>query len=169
MIVAETPRLFISEFQIQDAPFYLELLNTPKWIQFIGDRNLKTVEDAEKYLLERTIPLYKKQGYGFYKLTWKDNNKPIGTAGLIKRVELEHTDIGFALLPSYEGKGFGFESSKAILELAHSKFSLKSVYGITLEHNTNSIKLLEKLGLTFEKRIKPFEDDKELLLFTINL
>jgi len=169
MIIAETPRLIISEFQIQDAPFYLELLSAPKWIQYIGDRNLKSVEDAEKYLSEKTIPAYKNQGFGFYKITLKENNKPIGTCGLIKRVELEHTDIGFALLPHYEGKGFGFEATEVILELANSKFHLKTIFGITLEQNSDSIKLLEKLGLTFEKKIKPFEDDKELLLFVKNL
>jgi RimJ/RimL family protein N-acetyltransferase len=165
MIIAETPRLFISEFQSQDAAFYLELLNSPKWIQNIGDRNLKSVEDAEKYLIEKTIPAYKKQGFGFYKITLKKNNKPIGTCGLIKRDELKHVDIGFALLPGYEGQGFGLESSQAILELAQSKFHLETIYGITLEQNLESIKLLEKLGLTFEKKIHPFEDNKELLLF----
>jgi RimJ/RimL family protein N-acetyltransferase len=169
MVIAETPRLFISEFQSQDASFYLELLNTPKWIRNIGDRNLKTVTDAENYLTEKTIPTYKKCGFGFYKITLKENNKPIGTCGLIKRDELEHTDIGFALLPHYEGKGFGLESSQAILELAKSKFHLETICGITLEQNLESIKLLEKLGLTFEKRINPFEDDKELLLFVKKL
>lgn len=169
MIVAETSRLIISQFTIDDAPFYLELLNTPKWIKYIGDRNLKTIEDAKKYLQETTLPIYKKQDYGFYKVSLKENNIPIGTCGLIKREKLEHTDIGFAFLPDYESKGFGYESSKAILELAKSKFKLKTVFGITLEQNINSIKLLEKLGLIYEKKIKPFEDDKELLLFAIDL
>ena len=169
MIIAETPRLIISEFQVQDAPFYLKLLNSPKWIEYIGDRHLKSVEDAETYLQEKTIPSYKKQGYGFYKITLKDTNQPIGTCGLIKRAKLEHTDLGFALLPEYESKGFGYESSKAILELAQSKFDLKRVYGITLEHNTDSIKLLGKLGLVYEKKVKPFAEEEELLLFAIDL
>ncbi|WP_223034605.1 GNAT family N-acetyltransferase [Hanstruepera marina] len=169
MIIAETKRLIISKFTPEDAAFYLELLNTPKWITYIGDRHLKTVDDAKNYLQEKTIPAYAKQGFGFYKLTKKESNRPIGTSGLIKRDTLDFPDIGFALLPEYEGKGYGYEASIKILELAKTTFKLNKVLGITLEHNTNSIKLLEKLGLSFEKKIKPFEDDEELLLFAKNL
>lgn len=169
MVVAETSRLIISEFAITDAPFYLQLLNTPKWIKYIGDRHVKTIAEAKAYLLEKTIPAYSKQGFGFYKLTNKETQKPIGTAGLISREKLQHPDIGFALLPEYESKGFGHEASIKILDLAQNKFNLKRVLGITLEHNLASIKLLEKLGLHFEKKVKPFEDDKELLLFAKDL
>lgn len=169
MIIAETKRLIISEFTADDAPFYLELLNTPKWIKYIGDRNLKTIEEAKTYLQEKTIPSYAKQGFGFYKLTLKETQKPIGTAGLISREKLDDPDIGFALLPEFEGNGFGYEASIKILELAQHKFNLKRVLGITLDYNTASIKLLEKLGLHFEKRTKPFEDDEELLLFAKDL
>ncbi|PNQ75422.1 RimJ/RimL family protein N-acetyltransferase [Hanstruepera neustonica] len=169
MIIAKTKRLIISEFKVEDAPFFHQLLNTPKWIAYIGDRHVNTIEDAKKYLLDKIIPAYNKQGFGFYKLALKDNGLAIGTAGLVTRPRLDFPDIGFALLPEFESKGFGYESSVAILELAKSKFNLKKVLGITLEHNKNSIKLLEKLGLEFEKRIKPFEDDEELLLFAKDL
>jgi len=169
MKIAETARLEISEFQISDAPFYLELLNTPKWIKYIGDRNVNNIEDAKFYLLEKTIPVYKKYGFGFYKLTLKGTNIPIGTAGLISRQNLDFPDLGFALLPEYESQGYGYESSLAILELAKTRFHLNKVLGITLEHNKKSIKLLEKLGLQFEKKVKPFEDDEELLLFAKKL
>ncbi len=169
MIVAKTKRLIILEFKVEDAPFFYQLLNTPKWIEYIGDRNINTIEDAKNYLLDKIIPAYSKQGFGFYKLVLKDNGVAIGTAGLVSRPRLDFPDIGFALLPEFESKGYGYESSIAILELAQSKFNLKKVLGITLEHNSNSIKLLEKLGLEFEKRIKPFEDDEELLLFAKEL
>ena len=169
MVVAETSRLIISEFTTADAPFYLELLNTPKWIKYIGDRHVKNIEEAKTYLLEKTIPAYSKQGFGFYKLTHKTSNKIIGTAGLISREKLQYPDIGFALLPEFEGKGFGYESSIKILELAQFKFNIERVLGITLEHNTASIKLLEKLGLQFEKIVKPFDGDEELLLFAKDL
>lgn len=169
MIIAETSRLIISEFTTDDASFYLELLNTPKWIAYVGDRNVNTIAEAKTYLQEKTIPHYKRQGFGFYKLALKDIHKPIGTSGLIKRDKLDYPDIGFALLPEYEGKGFGYEASNKILGLAQHQFNLKRVLGITLDHNTASIKLLEKLGLHFEKRTKPFEDDEELLLFAKDL
>jgi len=170
MIVAETDRLIIKKFTKSDASFFLELANSPNWIKYIGNRNLKTVKDAEKYLENGTIKSYKEFGFGFYKLELKsENNKPIGTCGLVKREELDDVDIGFAMLPEYEGKGFGYESSLEVLRFAKREFYLNKIVAITLPTNKSSIHLLEKLGLSFEKKIKPFEDDEELLLFAINL
>ena len=166
MIIAETQRLIISKITLQDAPFFLELMNTPHWLKFIGDRKIKTINDAEKHLRKGILKSYDENGYGFYKLQLKDeNNKTIGVSGLIKRKELEYTDIGLGFLPDYEGKGYGYESSVKIMKLAQHKFNLKKIAAITSPINKNSIKLLEKLGLTFEKRVIPFEDGKELLLF----
>jgi len=170
MIIAETNRLIISKFTKEDAPFFLELVNTPNWIKYIGDRNLKTIEDAEDYLENGSIKSYKEFGFGFYKLQLKNNNLiTIGTCGLVKREELDDVDIGFAMLPEYEGKGFGYESSVEVLNIAKHTFNLKKVVAITLPTNKSSIQLLEKLGLSFEKKVKPFEDDDELLLFAKNL
>jgi RimJ/RimL family protein N-acetyltransferase len=169
-MITETHRLIISKLTLEDAPFFLELVNTPNWIKYIGDRNLKSIEDAKTYLKEGTLKSYENYGFGFYKLELKEeDNKAIGTCGLVKRDQLESVDIGFAMLPDYEGKGFGFESSIEILKLAKDTFKLDKVLAITLPTNTNSIKLLEKLGLTYEKRVKPFEDDEELLLFAKDL
>ena len=166
MPIAETKRLLISKFTLKDAPFFLELTNTPNWIKFIGDRNLKTVKDSENYLKKGTLKSYSDYGFGFYKLQLKEENlKSIGTCGLIKREALDDVDIGFGLLPDYEGKGFGYESSVEILNLAQHEFNLKRVAAITLPSNKTSIKLIQKLGLSFEKKVKPFEDDEELMLF----
>ena len=170
MAVAETNRLIISKLTKKDAAFFLDLVNSPNWIKYIGDRNLKTVKDAKDYLKNGTIKSYNNYGFGFYKLQLKEEGlKSIGTCGLVKRDQLDDVDIGFAMLPEYEGRGFGYESSLAVLKLAKEKFNLKKIVAITLPTNHNSIKLLEKLGLTYEKRVKPFEDDEELLLFAKNL
>jgi len=169
-MIAETNRLIISKITLDDAAFFLELVNTPNFIKYIGDRNLKTVEDAKTYLKNGTLKSYEDFGFGFYKLLLKEeNNKAIGTCGLVKREQLDNVDIGFAMLPNYEGKGFGYESCIAVLKLAKEQFKLNKVLAITLPTNNNSIKLLEKIGLSYEKRIKPFEDDEELLLFAKNL
>ena len=166
MTIAETQRLIITKITLEDAPFFVELMNTPHWLKYIGDRNIKTVQDAEENLKKGILKSYKEHGYGFYKLLLKEeNNKTIGVAGLIKRKELEDTDIGFGFLPEYEGKGFGFEASVEIMKLAKHTFKLKRVLAITNPTNKNSIKLLEKLGLTYQKAINPFEEEKELLLF----
>jgi len=169
MIIAETERLLISKYTISDAPFFLQLTNSPNCLKYIGDKNLKTVADAVVYLQDKTIKSYTDFEFGFYKLTLKENNKPIGTCGLAKREKLDDADIGFAFLPEYERKGFGFEASVEIMKLAKSKFNLKKIVAITNPDNQNSIKLLEKLGLTFEKKVNPFDEEKELLLFAKTL
>lgn len=170
MILAETERLIISKFTIADAPFFLELINTPKFKKYVGDRNVKTVAQAEDRIKNGHLKNYEDLGYGFYKLLLKsENNIPIGTSGITQRDTLELPDIGFAMLPQYEGQGYGLESSKLILQLAKDVFKIPKIGAITSEHNTASIKLIEKLGLTYEKRVKPFEDDAELMLFAKTL
>jgi len=166
MIVAETKRLVISEFTINDASFYLDLVNTPNWIKYIGDRGIHSIEDAKKRIEESVLSSYVENEYGAYKLQLKDSNlKTIGSCGLYKRDYLDHADIGFAMIPEYENKGFGYESSIEILKLAENDFKQEKVFAITLPTNKPSIKLLEKLGLSYEKTIIPFDDDEELLLF----
>jgi len=166
MIVARSERLVISKFDIEDAPFYLELVNTPNWIKYIGDRGIKNLEDARTKIQESIITSYDTNGYGAYKLQLlTENLKTIGSCGLYKRDYLDDPDIGFAMLPDYEGQGFGYESSFEILKLAKDKFSLKRIGAITLPENQASVGLLKKLGLNYEKTIVPFDDDEELWLF----
>lgn len=170
MIITETDRLLVEKFTLKDASFFKELVNTPHWLKYIGNRNIKTISDAEAYIKKNHHKDYDTLGYGFYKLLLKEeNNKPIGSSGLVKREGLDDVDIGFAFLPEYEGKGFGYESSVAVLKMAKEQFHLKRVVAIASPTNLNSIKLLEKLGLIFEKKVKPYENEKELLLFAKNL
>jgi RimJ/RimL family protein N-acetyltransferase len=169
MIIAETERLLISKFSLEDAAFFLKLANTPHWLKYIGDRNLKTVKDAEAYLINGTIKSYADFGFGNYKLQLKQDNTIIGSCGLIKREQLKDVEVGFALLPEFEEKGFGYEASVAVIDEAKNKFHLKKLTAIILPINENSIKLIYKLGFTYEKRVKPFEDDQELLLFAKTL
>lgn len=166
MIVAETERLLISKFTIEDAPFYLELVNTPNWLKYIGDRNIKTLEDAEDRIKTTILTSYETLGYGAYKLQLKDDNLIIiGSCGLYKRAIFDYADIGFAMLPAYEGKGYGYESSVEMLRLAEHVFNQKKVGAITLPTNKPSIKLLEILGLKHQKTAVFFDDDEELMLF----
>ncbi|MCB4807462.1 GNAT family N-acetyltransferase [Tamlana sp. 62-3] len=167
MKVAETERLILETFTLNDAPFFLELVNSPNWIKYIGDRNTKTIKDAEIRITKGHLQSYKNHGFGFYKVLLKsENQKPIGTCGLIKREELPDADLGFAFLPEYEGEGFGFEASEEVIKLAKNKYGLKILLAIVQAENKNSIKLLSKLGFVFKKIIIPFNDGKELKLFT---
>ncbi|WP_339893315.1 GNAT family N-acetyltransferase [uncultured Algibacter sp.] len=170
MIVAETNRLLISKFTLKDAPFFLELVNSPIWIKYIGDRKTKTIKEAEERIETGHLKSYKTHGFGFYKLLLKaENNKPIGTCGLIKRDTLEYVDVGFAMLPNYESLGLAHEASIEIIKLAKNVFKLVKIIAITTPDNDSSIKLLKKLGLIYKKKVTPFEDEEELMLFTKTL
>lgn len=168
MNILETERLILSEYENSDAAFIMELLNTPSWLQFIGDRNIKSLDDARNYILNTPVASYRKNGFGLYSVKLKDGNIPIGMCGLIRRESLEDVDIGFALLPQFEGKGYAYEAAAAMLDYAKTHLKLKRIVAITNIDNVSSIRLLEKLGLKFEKNIKFEKEEKELKLFSID-
>lgn len=169
MIVAKTERLKLLKITLSDAPFLFELMNSPHWIKYIGDRQIRTIADAENHIKKNVISSYDNFGFGFYKVQLKTTEEPIGTCGLIKREQLEVPDIGFAFLPQFERNGYGHESSVAVLELAKEEFKIPKLGAITSQENKNSINLIEKLGLTFEKKVKPFENEEEVLFFAKEL
>ena len=168
MIISETSRLEIREFTSSDADFILELLNTPSWLKYIGDRKVYNVDDAVNYLEKGPMKSYTENGFGLYCVVLKDSNISVGMCGLIKRETLEDVDIGFAFLPQYEGKGFASESTNAVLDIA-KKINLKRIVAITLPENDRSIKLLKSVNMNFEKRIRFPDDKEELMLFSIDL
>jgi RimJ/RimL family protein N-acetyltransferase len=165
MQAIQTERLILRKFTVEDAPFLLELLNTPRWIQFIGDRGVRTVEGAAQYITDRFFKSYETYGFGFYILILKETQTPIGTSGLIKRDGLDGVDMGFALLPEYEQKGYGFEAGQAVLTLAKDNFNLKKLLAITNQDNHNSQKLLVKMGFKKDKTVVLPNDSIELFLF----
>ena len=165
----ETERLIIRPTSESDSEFIFELLNTPKWLKYIGDRDIKTVEDAKDYIKKKMTPQLERLGYSNYTLIRKQDNQKIGTCGLYDREGLDGIDIGFAFLPEYEKKGFAFESSNKLKEVAFSEFDIKIISAITTKDNVSSQKLLEKLGLKFIKTTKIPNDDEELLLYKIEI
>ena len=165
MMILKTERLILTEFTIKDTPFFFELVNDPDWIRFIGDRNVKELKDAENYLTDIIIPSYKNWGFGFYKVSLKDGTS-IGTAGLIDREVLDHVDIGYAFLPKGRGKGYAIESSKAILSHALKNLKLEIIVAIVNMDNTKSKKLLQKLGMRFEKMVLLPDETEEVCQFT---
>ncbi len=110
----ETERLILKPTSEEDAEFIFELFNMPKWLQFIGDRNIKTLENARAYIKTKMLPQLNRLGYCNYTLIKKTDNTKIGTCGLYDREGLKGIDIGFALLPGYERKGYAFESANKI-------------------------------------------------------
>ncbi|MDR3679283.1 MAG: GNAT family N-acetyltransferase [Flavipsychrobacter sp.] len=164
----ETQNLFITRLTEDDATFIVQLLNSPGWLQQIGDRGVRTIDDARSYLIKGPIHSYQEDGFGLMRVSLKTDDTPIGICGLIKRDALDDVDIGFALLPDYEGKGYGYEAAVAIMNLA-VKLNMARVVAITLPTNIKSVRLLERLGLRFEKMIRLPGDEEELMLMSKQL
>ena len=165
--IFETERLILKPTSEEDAEFIFELLNTPKWIKYIGDRNIKTVENARDYIKTKMLPQLKRLGYSNYTLIRKEDHCKIGTCGLYDRDGLEGIDIGFAFLPKYERKGYAFESANKLKNIAFNEFGLTEIKAITVKDNISSQKLLEKLGLKRNETVQLPNDDVELLLYEI--
>lgn len=164
-MVLETERLILRRFSSDDAAFVLELVNDPAWLEHIGDRNVRTLEDARAYLEKGTIAMYERLGFGMYVVALRDSKEPIGTCGLIKRDGLDDVDIGFAFLPQFRGKGFALESAAAVLEHGKRDFGLKRIVAIVSPANHRSIKVLESIGLRFERGITLPGDTEEISLY----
>jgi RimJ/RimL family protein N-acetyltransferase len=164
MNVLETDRLILRRLDPGDAAFILGLVNEPSWVQFIGDKGVRTLDDARAYILNGPMAMYERYGFGLY-WTGLKSGEPIGICGLVKRPALDDVDLGFALLPAYWGNGYAAESAAAVLDLAHRALGLERIVAITSQDNVRSIRLLEKLGLAFERNIRMSEAAPEVRLF----
>ena len=158
----ETERLFVRRFTVDDAQFILALLNEPSFIRYIGDKKVRSVEDARQYILNGPVASYERHGFGLCLVELKESRTPIGMCGLLKRDELAHPDIGFAFLPCFWNKGFAFEAATTVLNDARERSRLERVLAITSLDNDASIKLLERLGFRFEKVINLSADREQV-------
>lgn len=165
-MILETDRLELCKISPNDVEFIFELLNTPTWLQYIGDKGIKTLADARDYIITGPMASYNKHGFGLWLIKSKLEQVPIGMCGLIQRDYLEDVDIGFALLPQYTEKGYAYEAAKATLNYATINLALKKIVAFTDTDNERSISLLKKLGMTFEKMITIPNDSEKLMLFS---
>ncbi len=161
----ETERLILRPMSLDDAEFILDLYNRPKFIQFIGDRHLKTISDAENYIKSRFLPQFEKLGYGNYLMLTKEGNHKIGGVGIFEREGLDVVDIGFSLLDEFEGKGYAYEAAMKVKSIGMDDFNLKKISAITTKDNFSSQKLIEKLGLKFQKFVTIPDDTEELMYY----
>lgn len=163
--VYTTERLILKPTDQDDAELFFILLNSPKWLQNIGDRNIHSVEAASAYISEKIISQREKLGYSSFTILRKEDEEKIGVCGLYKRDGLDLVDLGFALLPEYEGKGYAFEATQKLVRKASEDFKIEQLAAITIPENTASRKLLEKLDFRFEKMISLPNDEKELCYY----
>jgi len=169
MNTIETERLSIRPLTAGDAGFILELLNEPSFIKNIGDRGVRTLSDAERYIENGPVTSYVRNGFGLCLVTLKESGESIGMCGLIKREALEDVDIGYAFLPRFWSKGYALEAALAVRRYASEVVGLKRIVAIVDPQNQGSIRVLEKIGMQFEKMVRLSQDDIELKLFALEL
>jgi len=168
MKIIETKRLSLRKLSTGDAEFILELLNDPSFIRYIGDKGVRNLEDAKKYIVTGPLDSYERHGFGLWLVTLRDSEMPIGICGLLKRESLPDVDIGFAFLPQFRSKGYAYESAAAVAHYGKGVLGLKRLVAITDPDNVSSIKLLEKIGLRFNGMIQLSEDAPKIKLFATN-
>lgn len=165
MIVCETSRLRLRHLCEQDAPFILELLNDPDFIRNIGDRNVRTLEDARQYIRTGPVSSYVQSGFGLYLVELREYGTPVGICGLLKRDYLPDVDVGFALRANYRGLGYAFEAACAVMRHGRESLGIKRILAIASPDNQASIRLLGRLGLRFECMIRAPGQDRDTRLF----
>jgi RimJ/RimL family protein N-acetyltransferase len=165
MKILETERLVLRRLSYDDAQFILELLNQPSFLRYIGDKGVRTTEDAVRYIQTGPVASYERFGYGLYLVELKESGVPIGMCGLLKRDTLPDADVGFAFLPDYWSQGYAFEAASGVMSYGREVVGLRRIVAITSLDNDASIKLLEKIGLKFEGLITPSGDLGEVRLF----
>ncbi|NGP88853.1 GNAT family N-acetyltransferase [Fodinibius halophilus] len=168
-IITESDRLKISELNIADANFILQLVNEPAFLEYIGDKEIQSREEAKKFIELGPISSYRENGFGFYRVSLKENDISVGICGLKQRKSLTVPDLGYAFLKNYRGKGYATEAGLAVLQYAKKDLDIDTLAAITATHNEASIHLLQKLGFDFEKRVHLPEFDSVSNLYMTNL
>ncbi len=150
-LVAKTPRLQLHRLEAADAAFILQLVNEPSWLEFIGDKGVRTLDDARAYIVNGPVAMYASHGHGLYRVDLTHSGEAIGLCGLIKRDTLADVDIGYAFLPAHWGHGYAEEATRATLSHARDILGLKRIVAIVTPTNARSIRLLEKIGLRYDR------------------
>lgn len=165
MTVSKTQRLVLREVNTGDAAFMLTVLNDPAFLRYIGDRGVRSEQDARDYIHNKMLPSYRHYGFGMYVVERSDDQQRIGICGLVRRPGLDDADLGFAFLPDFRGQGYAGEASQAVLQLAADRFALPRVAAITSSDNAASVRLLGKLGFRDAGMIRLPGSDERIRLF----
>ncbi|MBD0318995.1 MAG: GNAT family N-acetyltransferase [Gemmatimonadetes bacterium] len=164
-IVTETGRLVLRHFTTEDAEFVLRLLNEPSFIENIGDRGVRTVEDAVAYLNRGPIDSYARHGHGLNAVVLRETGEPIGMCGLLRREQFADADVGYSFLPEFWRRGYAAEAVAAVVEHGRRTLGLRTIIAIVAPHNTASSALLEKLGFRYEERVELLTDGSDVMVY----
>ncbi len=165
-MIVETPRLRLRELTADDAEFILGLVNEPSFLANIGDKGVRNLEDARRFIEEGPWASHRERGYGQFLVELKESGEPIGVCGLLFREALDVSDVGGAFLPRYWRQGYGFEAANAMIGYGRSTLGIEKIVALTSQNNLASIKMLEKLGLSFERIVKMSENDPGTALYS---
>lgn len=163
-----TERLHLRWLTPDDASFMLRIWNDPAFLRYVGDRGLRTEEDARQALLAGPLTLYDCYGYGPYLLSLQTNGSPAGICGLFRREGLADADLGFALLPGYCGLGYAREAADAVIAHARNDLGLTRLTAIVAPDNAPSRSLISKLGLSFERMLRVPGDERDACLYGVD-
>jgi [ribosomal protein S5]-alanine N-acetyltransferase len=165
--ILETERMWLRHLCADDAGFLVELLNEAGFRQNVGDRGVRNTVDACRYILTGPVASYQQFGFGMYLVELKETGAPLGICGLLKRDSTEEIEIGFAYLERFWGKGYAYEAAAALMDYARRSLRLKRIAATTVPGNRGSIRILEKLGLRFERMIRMEGQEQEISLYAL--
>jgi ribosomal-protein-alanine N-acetyltransferase len=163
--IITSKRVTLRELTLGDAPFIIELVNDPDWLKYIGDKNVRSIADAERYLTNGPMSLYEKHSVGLWAVELRESREPIGMCGLVKRDALEDFDLGFAFLPKHRGLGYAYEASQGVLKYVNDVMKLKRLAAIVNRENAPSSSLLKKLGFEFQGEMQLPGETKSVDLY----
>ncbi|MGR5134554.1 GNAT family N-acetyltransferase [Vibrio alfacsensis] len=164
-----TERLTLRLVSVDDAPFILNLYNHPDFYRFVGDKQIRTLEEAQRYIELNMLRMQKLKGVSLLVVETKDDNQPIGICGLVKRDTLTAFDIGYGYLPTAYGKGYAIEAAKAVVKFAHDGMNIENLVAITNNDNIRSIRLLKKLGFQYQRVEQQYDNGRTLQLYSMKL
>jgi RimJ/RimL family protein N-acetyltransferase len=165
MHILATERLRLRTLAPQDAPFYLQVVNEPAFIAFIGDRGIRTVDAARQAIVDGPMAMQAALGHSLYLVERTDDGAPIGMCGLIKRETLAEVDLGYAYLPQYGRQGYATEAAAGVLAHA-ARLGMARVLAITSPANAASNAVLKRVGMQFQEMVYLTPDDPGTLLFS---
>jgi RimJ/RimL family protein N-acetyltransferase len=163
--VLDTQRLVLRRLEPADAGFILELTNDPDWLRHIGDRGIRSLDDARRYITDGPCAMYERHGFSLYLVGLRESGTLIGLCGLIKRDWLDEVDIGFAFLPAFRGRGYALEAAAATLDYGRTTLGLHRVAAIVSPGNADSLQLLSRLGMRLERMVQPPHETSPLCLY----
>jgi ribosomal-protein-alanine N-acetyltransferase len=164
----KTRRLVLRPFTLADAPFIVVLLNSEGWLRFIGDRGVRTLDDARTYLQDGPMKMQALHGFALWAVQRRKDSATIGMCGLVRREGLDDVDVGYALLPSHTGRGYAREAAAATLRHGFEALGLKRIVAITHPDNAGSVRVLQTIGMQFERRLRLPNHHEDSLLFGVH-